>query len=84
MVYFSDRSLYNDLYLASALTGRTQRRLVKSERQSDFESLRFYRSAMDWSPDGQRIVFVALSDGRDALFIQRVRDGKVLRRFRLR
>jgi len=83
MIYFSDRSMYNDLYLASALTGKTGRRLIKSERQSDFESLRFYRSAMDWSPDGKTVVFVAWSDGRDALHIQRTRDGRILRRLAL-
>lgn len=82
VTYFSDRALSNDLYCASALTGTVQRRLVKSERQADFESLRFFRSAMDWSPDGASVVFVAVDNGRDALTIQRVRDGKVLRRLR--
>jgi Tol biopolymer transport system component len=80
VAYFSDRSLSNDLYCASALTGEVQRRLVKSERRADFESLRFFRSAMDWSPDGENVVFVALENGRDAIYIQRASDGKVLRR----
>jgi Tol biopolymer transport system component len=80
VVYFSDRALSNDLYCASALTGTVQRRLVKSERQADFESLRFFRSAMDWSPDGESVVFVAVDNGRDVLTIQRAADGKVVRR----
>jgi Tol biopolymer transport system component len=80
VAYFSDRSLSNDLYCASALTGTVQRRLVKSERRADFESLRFFRSAMDWSPDGESVVFVAVDNGRDVLTIQRAADGKVIRR----
>ncbi len=83
VAYFSDRSLSNDLYCASALTGEVQRRLVRSERRSDFESLRFFRSAMDWSPDGESVVFVALENGRDALNIQRAADGRMLRRLRV-
>lgn len=82
VIYFSDRSLYNDLYLASALSGRVQKRLVKGERKEDFESLRFYTSAMDFSPDGSKIVFVAMSRGQDALHIQRIRDGQIVRRIR--
>jgi Tol biopolymer transport system component len=80
VAYFSDRSLSNDLYCASALTGTVQRRLVKSERRADFESLRFFRSAMDWSPDGESVVFVAVDNGRDVLTIQHAADGKVVRR----
>jgi Tol biopolymer transport system component len=80
VAYFSDRALSNDLYCASALTGAVQRRLVKSERRADFESLRFFRSAMDWSPDGESMVFVAVDNGRDVLTVQRAADGKVLRR----
>jgi Tol biopolymer transport system component len=82
LIYFSDRALYNDLYLASALDGRSRRRLVKGERKADFESLRFYVSSMDWSPDGERIAFVALAGGKDALYVQRVADGAVLQRIR--
>jgi len=82
LAYFSDRSLYNDLYVASALTGQIQRRLVKNERQADFESLRFFRSALDWSPDGRNVIFVAQSGGRDILTIQRAEDGRILRRIR--
>jgi Tol biopolymer transport system component len=80
MVYFSDRSMYNDLYLASALSGRVERRLVKGERKADFESLRFYSSSMDFSPDGKRIAFVALDHGLDAIDLQQVKDGKIVGR----
>jgi hypothetical protein len=82
VAYFSDRSLSNDLYCASALTGDVQRRLVRSERRADFESLRFFRSAMDWSPDGESVAFVALDNGRDAITILDATTGKLRGRIR--
>ena len=78
VVFFSDRSLYNDLYLASAVDGTVEKRLIKGERNPDFESLRYFRSSADWSPDGENICFVALSSGHDAIYVQRVRDERIL------
>jgi len=83
VVFFSDRSLYNDLYLASAVDGSVEKRLVKGERNPDFESLRYFRSTADWSPNGKEICFAALSGGRDAIYIQRVRDEKIVQKLRL-
>ncbi|MCA9727320.1 MAG: PD40 domain-containing protein, partial [Candidatus Eisenbacteria bacterium] len=82
MVFFSDRSLYNDLYLASAIDGQVEGRLVKGERSPDFESLRYFRSTADWSPDGNQICFVALSQGKDAIYVQHVKDRKIERKLR--
>jgi hypothetical protein len=82
VVFFSDRSLYDDLYLASAIDGTVEKRLVKGERSSDFESLRYFRSTADWSPDGERICFVALSGGHDVIDILRVGDEKILAQLR--
>lgn len=77
MVFFSDRSLYNDLYLGSAVDGQIEKRLVKGERSPDFESLRYFRSTADWSPDGTQICFAALSQGRDAIYLQEVKSGDI-------
>lgn len=84
MTYFSNPSLYNDLFLASAVNGEVEKRLVKGERKADFESLRFYTSSTDWSPDGTRIVFVALVNGRDAIYVQNVDSGRIERKIRVR
>ena len=59
MVYLSDRSLYNDLYLASAVDGKVLCRLVKGERREAFESLRFLDASFAWAPDNTRIAFAA-------------------------
>jgi Tol biopolymer transport system component len=82
MVFLSDRSLYNDLYLASAVDGKVLYRLVKGERREAFESLRFLDATFSWAPDNRRIAFVARVGGRDAIYIMDVRSRKVLRRLR--
>src|SRR6267154_1279869 len=42
MVFISDRSMYNDVYLASALNGKIFKKLVEGERTGSFETLRFF------------------------------------------
>jgi len=81
LVYLSDQGhdLYGffDLYLADAETGEPKRTLVKSARSGSFESLRYLTSSSSWSPDGERVAFVAKSTGRDAIHIANVRTGQI-------
>ncbi len=84
MVSISDRSLYNDLYLASALDGRVERRLIKGDRAEQFESLRFLNASMDFSPDGRSITFAAKAGKSDAIYIQRLEDGQIIRKIRFK
>ncbi|MBU1700063.1 MAG: BamA/TamA family outer membrane protein [Candidatus Eisenbacteria bacterium] len=80
MVYLSDRSLYNDLYLASAIDGKVIHRLIKGERREAFESLRFLDATFAWAPDNTRLAFSAKVGDRDALYIMDVRKKKILHR----
>lgn len=83
MVYISNRSLYNDIYLASAIDGRVISKLLEGERSADFESLRFYTTSISWSPDERFISFPAKIGARDALYIMDVRKRKVVRRIKV-
>ncbi len=80
MVYLSDRGLYNDLYLASAIDGKVIKKLVSGERSSSFESLRYLQTALSWSPDGKLITFAAKVGGEDAIYLFDVEEKKVVRR----
>jgi len=44
MVYISDRSMYNDVYLASALDGQVFKKLISGEKTGTFETLRFFNT----------------------------------------
>lgn len=83
LVFISNRSLYNDIYLASAINGEVISKLVEGERSADFESLRFFSTSISWSPDEQYIAFPAKVGARDALYIMDVRRKKVIRRIKV-
>ena len=83
LVYISNNSLYNDMYLASAINGEVISKLVEGERSADFESLRFFSTSISWSPDEQYIAFPAKVGARDALYIMDVRARKVTRRIKV-
>ena len=55
MVYISDKSMYNNVYLASALDGKVFKKLVEGERTASFETLRFFNTSIAWSPDEKMV-----------------------------
>ena len=79
VVFIADETPYADLYLAAAIDGSHKRRLIGGERRETFESLRYYRTTVEWSPDGGRIALVALTGGRDRLLIFDVERRKTER-----
>jgi Tol biopolymer transport system component len=82
MVFISDRSMYNDVYLASALDGRVFKKLVEGERTGSFETLRFFNTSIAWSPDEKRIALPAKIGGQDAIYLIEIPSGKVKRKLK--
>lgn len=82
VVFASNRDLTSSLYLASALDGKILGRIVEGERSGDLESLRFFYSSSDWSPDGTLLAFAAKAGGRDEINIYDVRSRERIRRIR--
>ncbi len=81
-VYISDRSMYNDVYLASALDGKVYKKLIEGERTGSFETLRFFNTAIAWSPDEKRIAIPAKVGGEDAIYIVEIPSGKLMKKYR--
>jgi hypothetical protein len=68
IAFLSARELFSiDLFLADASSGQVVRRLVSSDRDPHFESLRFIESAGAWSPDSKRLAFITFSRGDNFL-----------------
>ena len=80
IAWFSDRRQYTDVYLMSAYDGKVLRRIIRGERNVQFEAIPSFRSSIAWSPDGLRLALTAKSGGRDALYVVSAADGRVLRR----
>ena len=77
LAFLSARELFSiDLFLADAKTGQVIRKLVSSERDSHFESLRFIESAGAWAPDNKRLAFVTFARGDNFLSIVDVETRK--------
>ncbi|MFH0921394.1 MAG: hypothetical protein V1913_13660 [Fibrobacterota bacterium] len=79
LAYFSDREDFIGIYLLDARTGKRLGKLAESGTSDNFESFHSYKSGIAWSPDGARILFVAQTQGQDAIRILDVKKGKVVR-----
>lgn len=78
LAFLSARELFSiDLYLADAATGKVIRRLVSSDRDPHFESLRFIESAGAWSPDNKHLAFITFAKGDNYLSIVDVESRHV-------
>jgi hypothetical protein len=78
LVFIRDGRFSKDIVLASAIDGKILGRLVEGERSGDFESLRYFYTAIGWSPDGSRIAFPSKRGGEDVLNILDVDRKKVI------
>ncbi|HEV2131633.1 MAG TPA: hypothetical protein VGR27_11050, partial [Longimicrobiaceae bacterium] len=81
LAFLSELDFFDiELWLADAETGEVVRRLVKGTAfDPHFGSLRYIASAGSFSPDGRRLVFSALRNGRDVLVILDVERARKLR-----
>ncbi|HEX6642928.1 MAG TPA: peptidase S9, partial [Thermoanaerobaculia bacterium] len=78
LAFLSARELFSiDLFLADAKSGQVIRKLVSSDRDAHFESLRFIESAGAWSPDSRRIAFITFSKGDNFLSFVDVETRKL-------
>ncbi|MBN2564326.1 MAG: PD40 domain-containing protein [Candidatus Eisenbacteria bacterium] len=77
VAFVTDRSGYSDIYVISALDGSVLSKPVRGERSDDFETLHVLRPGSSWSPDGERLCFIAKSGATDALHVVDAESGRV-------
>ncbi|MFN8177035.1 MAG: DPP IV N-terminal domain-containing protein [bacterium] len=83
VVFLRDGEFSKDLVLASAVDGKVLATLVRGERSSSFESLRYLYTAIGWSPDGARLAFPSKHGAGDVLNILDVDSKHVLKSLKL-
>ncbi len=84
VAFLSEKDLFSiDLFLADAETGKIIRRLVSSDSNPHFDSMRFIDSAGSWSPDGKQFVFVVFAKGNNDLAIVNAETGDFVKRIRV-
>jgi len=84
VAYLSEQDVFNiNLFIADASTGRTIRKLRATNRNPEFDNIRFINSAGSWSPDGKKFVFVTFAQGDNELSIWDLDSGSVERRVRV-
>lgn len=79
IAFFSDRDDLVDLFLMNAADGKIVRKLVTGYKSNRFLTLHSFESSIGFSPDGDRLCFVAKSGAHETLYVVRVSDGKILK-----
>jgi hypothetical protein len=83
VAFVSDRRQYTDVYVMSAFDGKILRRVIRGERNVQFEAIPSFRTALAWSPKGDELALVAKSGGYDVLYVISAENGKIRRRIDL-
>jgi Tol biopolymer transport system component len=83
-VFLSAKDLFSvNVYLAESRTGTVRRKLTETAMDPHLESIQLANSAGDWSADGRRFVFAAVSKGKAVLRVLDMGDGRVLDEIRV-
>ncbi len=80
IAYFSDRRQYTDVYVMSAIDGKVRHRVIRGERNVQFENIPSFRSSITWSPAGDALALTAKSAGRDVLYVLDASNGRIRQR----
>lgn len=77
IAFLTDRSDYFDVYLMRAFDGKIVRRLIRGQRTSQLEELKWLRPGISWSPDGKKVAITAKAGAKDAIHIVDVATGDI-------
>jgi Tol biopolymer transport system component len=83
IAYFTDKAGEVQIRLISSLTKEDLGLLVKGGLTPKFESLHLMDGHIDFSPDGEKVVFSAMEKGKDVLYILGIRKRDVSKRIEL-
>ncbi|MBN1826109.1 MAG: PD40 domain-containing protein [Candidatus Eisenbacteria bacterium] len=83
VAFISDRDMYSSLYVSPVSDDGRAEKLIEGERTGSFESLRFFNTAISWSPDERYLAFPAKVGGHDAIYIYDMDRRRVHRKLEM-
>ncbi len=85
LAYIGDKDFTLNLMLRS-LDGEKKKihKIVKGGSSQSYEVLRYFDTAMNWSPDGKYFSFVAKAGGNDAIYIVDAARRKVVKKLQFK
>ncbi|MDZ7374127.1 MAG: biopolymer transporter Tol, partial [candidate division KSB1 bacterium] len=82
VAYISDKTGYFDVYLMSAIDGKSLGKIISGQRSGGLEELHWLRGRnLSWSPDGRYLVMSSKAGKRDRLNIIDVAERKIVRTY---
>jgi len=80
IAYIANKNLTDEIYLLTQERDGSfeNRRLVSGGQSRDFESLRFFDTAISWSRDGSRFAFVSKAGKDDAIYVMDPRKSEMI------
>ncbi|HIE28540.1 TPA: hypothetical protein EYP66_14765 [Candidatus Poribacteria bacterium] len=77
IAYITSESGYYEIRIISAQDGRLIERISKKFYRDEYENIRSEGSGIAWSPDGDRIAFIAKYRRKEYLFVLNIITGKI-------
>ncbi len=75
IAFISNRDIYFDLFIMSAIDGHIIKKLIHGNTTADFEQLNVVTPGVTWSPDESKIAITAKSNGFDVIYLIDVESG---------
>ncbi len=80
----SDKDDYLSIFIINTVSGKIEKKLLTGGgRLYLFEQLLWLRPWIDWSPDGNELVFIGEAGPEDAIYTIDIESGKITREIRL-
>ncbi|MCB0270336.1 MAG: PD40 domain-containing protein [Calditrichaeota bacterium] len=83
VAYVANKDLDEEIYMLTQKPDGSyeQKHLISGGKSRQFETLRYFETAMGWSRDGKKLAFISKSGAKDVIYIVDSHSGKVLQEF---
>ncbi len=82
IAYIGDKNYTLNMFLRKVEDKDISDKIVKSGSSASYESLRYFNTAMNWSPDGRQFSFVSKAGGTDAIYVVDAKKKKVVKKLK--